>query len=390
MPLKVGEKAKRYTVTKIINEGAMANSYFVKDGSVTYFMKEYTDPRETDPIFQPFLENQNLMCDTLNSMGSVTEKFIDHFVENGNYFQVKEKLEGINLEKWLFENGDFEKRKIISLLLCGILKNLHSYKIIHQDLKPAQFMLVNDEIGRKTKLGYRLILSDFDWSIPNGNIIKIVGTIMYKSPECYNLQTPNEKSDIFTLGIIIFELLTGINPYNHGNEALDDEIKARVLSKKILKSPKELNSDITDELNNILIQTLEVKPENRPSLEELQNALFDRKDRFSQFKLVSSGKTMIVYNSREFGRKEVKDFYSDLADGDGNPLFKYCDDGTPMLYFQKNSTNNYFVYAQEGTKNYFVLNGERITSKKIQINKGDKLTLFGTSKSKAVADFEIS
>lgn len=389
MVLKAGDKVNRYTVTKFINEGSMANSYFVKDGSETYFMKEYTDPRETDPIFQSFLKNQNEMCDILNSMGSVTEKFIEHFVNNGNYFQVKEILEGINLEKWLFENGDFEKRKTVSLLLCGIVKNLHSYNIVHQDLKPAQFMLVNDDIGRKTKLGYRLILSDFDWSIPNGKLIKTVGTTMYKSPEHYNLQNPNEKSDVFTLGVIIFELLTGINPYNHGDEALDEQIKERVLNKRINKMPKELNSDISDELNNMLLRTLEVKPENRPSLEELQNVLLERKDRFAQFSLISSGKSMIVYSSKEFGRKEVKDFYSDLYDGDGNPIYKYCDDTKPMLYFEKNTSNNYFVYAREGTKNYFLLNAERITSKKIQLNKGDKLTLYSSSKSKAIADFEI-
>jgi serine/threonine protein kinase len=389
MPLKVGDKINKYTVTKTVNEGSMANSYFVKDGSFTYFMKEYTDPRESDPIFPSFFENQRILIEILNSMGSVTEKFIGHFVEGGNYYQVKDKLSGIDLEKWLGLNGDFDKRKTVSLLLCGIVKNLHSYKIVHQDLKPAQIMLVDDEIGKKTKLGYRLILSDFDWSIYNGNCLKQVGTIMYKSPECYNLQLPTEKSDIFTVGIIIFELLTGINPYNHGNEALDEEIKTRVLSNNVCKSPKELNPDITEELNNIILKALEVKPENRPTLEELQNALFDRKDRFSKFTLSSSVKNMIVYQSREFGRKEVKDFFADLTDSDGNPLYKYCDDTNPMLYFEKTSDNNYFVYAKEGTKNYFLLNAERITSKKIQLNKGDKLTLYGSSKSKAVADFEI-
>jgi len=388
MLLQNGNKVGKYIIIEFVNQGNMANSYFVKLGSEKYFLKEYSDPRESDPIFPRFFENQSLLIEKLNSMGSVTEKFIDHFVERGNYYQVKQKLSGVDLEKWLFENGDFEKRKTISLLLCGIVKNLHSYNIVHQDLKPAQVMLVNDDIGKRTKLGYRIILSDFDWSIPNGNMVKLVGTPMYKSPEYYNEQIPTEKSDIFTLGIIIIELLTGRNPYNFGDEPLDIEIRHRVLNKKIFKAPKELNSEISVELNNILLRTLEVNPYNRPTLDELQNALFDRKDKFSQFAIFNSGKSMIIYQSKEFGRKEIKDFFN-FNDSDGNMIHKYCDETKPMLYFEKRNDNTFYVYASEGTKNYFLLNGKRITTTKVQLNKGDKLSLYSSAKTKTISDFEI-
>jgi eukaryotic-like serine/threonine-protein kinase len=307
LPLIIGDKIGRYTITKLINEG-MANSYFVKANSSTYFLKEYSDPRVSDPLFAKFFDNQRILIELLNSMGSVSEKFIDHFVENGNYYQIKVKLPGINLNKWLLDNSDFNKRKMMSLLLCGVVKYLHSFKIVHQDLKPDQVMLVDDIIGKKTKLGYRIVLSDFDWSIPNRVSVKIVGTALYKSPEHYLGIQPIEKSDIFTVGIMIFELLTGQNPYYFGTAETEKVIKERVLNKKIFKSPIELNPEISNELNTLLLETLEVKPENRPSIEDLQLALSDRKDTFSQFMLKSAGKSIIIYQSKEFDRKTIKDF----------------------------------------------------------------------------------
>jgi hypothetical protein len=60
-----------------------------------------------------------------------------------------------------------------------------------------------------------------------------------------------------------------------------------------------------------------------------------------------------------------------------------------MLFFEKAPEKMFYVYASEGTKNYFLLNDERITTAKIQLNKGDKLVLFSSSKSRAITEFEV-
>jgi len=397
MSLKVGTVVKDYKVISVINSGGMADSYFVNKSSKQYFMKEYTDPRESDPLFINFFNNQSILIEKLNRMGSITEKFIDHFVDDGVYYQVKEKLKGIDLEKYLESGGEYKDRLDLSIIFCGILKNLHNNKIVHQDLKPAQIMLVDDEIGKKTKLGYRLILADFDWSIPEGKVVKIVGTLKYKSPEHYNNKPPIEKSDIFTAGIMIYEFLTGQNPYDF-DDYLDDKILSeRVLKKKIFAEAKKLNNEISDEINKIVLDCLEPKPANRPDLDEIQAALIGKEklksivtSSLQKIILKNKSNSYIIASNKEVDRVLLKSFFKDVTDDKGNPIYKYCDEDKPMLLFSKESDGGFYISAPLPTKNYFLLNNEKVESKKLKISKGDKLNLFSTNQSTIVASLEIN
>lgn len=396
MPLKIGDSVNDYKVTSIINFGGMANSYFANKSYSQYFLKEYTDPKESDPVFKKFYDNQSILIERLNKMGSIAEKFVDHFVDEGIYYQVKEKLEGIDLVEYLTTHNDYAERLQLSIVFCGILRNLHSNKIVHQDLKPAQVMLVDDEIGKKTKLGYRLILADFDWSIPDGKVVKNVGTISYKSPEHYNNKTPTEKSDIFTAGIMIYEFLTGQNPYDFDDFLDDNILSERVLKKKIFAEPQKLNTDINEEINNIILDCLEPNPSKRPDLEKIQDTLIGREklksivtSGLSKIVLKSGSSSYVISSNKEIDRALLKTFFKDITDDKGNPIYKYCDEEKPMLFFTQEDGGEFYVAGSEDTKNYFLLNDKRIKSEKLKINRGDTLKLYSTNESKIVGSLSI-
>ena len=395
MPLKIGDSVNGYKIKSMINSGSMANSFFVDSSSNQYFMKEYTDPRETHPLFRKFFDNQAILIERLNNMGSITEKFIEHFVEDGVYYQVKEKLKGIDLQKYL-ESREYSDRKQVSIVFCGILRNLHRNKIVHQDLKPPQIMLVDDEIGKKTKLGYRLILSDFDWSIPDGKVVQNVGTAYYMSPEHYNNTKPTEQSDIFTAGVMIYELLTGRNPYDFDDCADDKILKDRVLNKKIFSEPKKINKEIDDEVNSIIIKCLEPSPSKRPSLIEIQNTLIGKfgsvpvtDASLNKITLISGPTSYTIASNKEIDRSLLKTFFKDITDESGNPVYKYCEKDKFMLIFSKSSDGGFEISAPNTTKNYFMLNDQKIDSKRLKVKKGDKLNLFSVSQSKIIATFDI-
>jgi serine/threonine protein kinase len=399
---KIGDVINGYEISVEKNVGGFCNSYFVKNGAEEYFLKEYGEPKQTDPLFEGFFNNQEIIIKRLNEMGSITEKFVDRFIDNGCYYQVKELLRGISLREYLDTHGEYADRKQLSIILCGVLRSLHSKNIVHQDLKPEQVMLVDDELGRKTKLGYRIILSDFDWSIPDGNIVQAVGTPFYKSPEHYKNQVPNVKSDIFTLGIMIYELLTGRNPYNLDDEPSDEDLCKRVLSGKIYSEPRKINDEIDEEINKILLRCLEVNPEKRPTIEEIQGAIVGTAPAatssstkpagvsLSKFTLQSGSSKLIIYQDRDLDRMGMKIFFKDLMDKTGDPLYKYFDSDKPMLLFKKDGGGGFTVCSPNKTKNYFLLNDTRIEEEKLGIKMGDKLNLYSTSLSKIVGSFEIT
>ncbi len=416
--LKVGDKIGKYHVTKEINMGGFCNSYFVSDAEGSYFLKEYGDPRESDPLFKAFFDNQCIIIERLNKMASIAEKYVDHFIENGTYYQVKVKLTGMDLDTYLSTPREYEILKELCIIICGVIKNLHSQRIVHQDLKPAQIMLVNDEFGKKTKLGYRIVLSDFDWSIPDGKVVQIVGTMMYKSPEHYKNVKPLFESDNFTLGIMIYQLFTGRNPFDFDDIAGEDEIKKRVLKGKIFSPPKKINNEIPDEVNDLIIRCLYSDLHKRPTIDEIQSALLGITSKtdgtpsasvkspgtspaktaelkpkasssLAKFSIESAGHNMIIYSEKEIGRQDFKLFFSDITDKSGNPVHKYCDETQSMLKFTRDIEGNYCISAPNNTKNYFLLNSIRIGKENIKLKLGDKLELFSTSKSEVVGSFLI-
>lgn len=391
--VKVGDAVRSYQVTEEINVGLFCNAYFVTDGSDKFFMKEYSDPKPSDmKEFVPFYENQKVLVEKLNSMGSIAEKFVDHFVENNLYYQVKESLYGMSLEKYFEDPREYEDRRLLGVILCGVVKNMHQHGIVHQDLKPAQIMLVNDEIGKKTKLGYRIILSDFDWSIPDGRCAQIVGTPLYKSPEHYRNQTPLPQSDIYTVGVMLYEFLTGRNPFDFDDDASDGEYGKRVLARRINKEPKAWNAEISDEINRTILRCLDPDPKKRPPLDEVQTALVAAKagGKMSRVALVWGASRFIVYGDREFGRAEMKQFFRDMADSKGNLLYKYCDDSHAMLRFSCSAEGAIEVSAPEPSKNYFMLNDDKIGSGKLALKSGDKLLLYSTIQAAIVGTLDVT
>jgi len=382
-----GDSVKSYIISRVINRGAFCDSFFVRgtDGA-EYFMKEYNDPTEMSPEFRRFFSNQEIIMERLNKMGSITEKFITHFIFDKHYFQVKRKIKGVDLEEWLQENGDYARRLQLGVILTGVIRQLHDADIVHQDLKPAQVMLSDDELGAKTRLGFRVMLSDFDWSIPGGKLAKLVTSPGYSSPEHIQNVTPGKESDIFTLGLILCEILTGCNPYVDDTGMIPDDFSNRVMKKAMFHQPKHYNSEISDEINAMILSCLEPDKKKRPKAEQIQNILLGNRS-LSRFTLFNPGGSYIFYENRDFGRADFKKFFGSLTDDKGNSIHLYCDEDKPMLRFVLK--NGFFISAPGETKNYFMINGLRLGTSPVELHLNDRLELCSSAQSKPVALFEI-
>ena len=368
--INIGDTIRGYTVIELINPGGFCNSYKVSKGGKSFFMKEYTDPTELSRDFEAFIENQKVILGTLDRLGDTTENVIEHFIEDGHYYQIKELLSGCNMDDWMEANGDISDRFEAAIQLTKIVQLIHRAGIVHQDLKPGQVMVVSQS-------PLKLVLTDFDWSVPNGRVVRKVWTPWYG----YIDDKPSEKSDIFTLGIILCALLTGATPYQARHDNLfEAELWHRWVSGRSYDEPIDLNpDDITKKLNQVIVSCLSPNPSDRPSLDEILSVLENPKDNKRMVALVSGGKKLIIPVGATADRRDFKLCFPDTTDREGNPVYMYVSHEMIALKVAKDG-DELSICSPDALSNKFRLNGKELTATPVRINDGDTLELYSSKR----------
>ena len=243
--LKIGDAIRGYHVTKVFGPGAMAISYAAQAaGGTKIFLKQYKSPAPTVVWYSAFVDYQQELAARVRNgkAGQYAVRLVDAFEEvwGGRcYFQAYEFVEhGGDLQQMLDAEREAHRRTGVSplrdsavwarhvtwakVLMAGIA-GLHESKIVHADLKPPNVYLIRDpSIGS----GYQLKLIDMDFSVladhraPWHGYQGYVGSDNYRSPEHLTRgATPGLPSDIFTCGLMLYELLAGIHPYWREDQA---------------------------------------------------------------------------------------------------------------------------------------------------------------------------
>ena len=378
--ISVGDTIRGYKVLDLINPGGFCNAYKVSKGGKSFFLKEYTDPTELSKDFKAFIENQKVILGKLKSLGDTTETIVEHFVEDGHYYQVKELLNGCNLDDWMEENTEITDRFDAAIQLTKIIQLIHGAGIVHQDLKPGQVMVVSQS-------PLKLVLTDFDWSVPKGKVVRKVGTPWYG----YIDDKPSEKSDIFTLGIILCALLTGATPYQNKHDNLfEAELWPRWVSGRSYDEPIDLNpDDITQKLNQVIVSCLSPNPSDRPSLKEILTVLENPKDSKRMVVLVNGSKKLIIPAGATADRRDFKLCFPEVLDKEGNPIYLYISHDMTALKVVRDR-DELSICSPDKLSNKFILNGKQLTDKPVRINDGDTLELFSSKRGAAVARFSVT
>ncbi len=150
---------------------------------------------------------------------------------------------------------------------CSALEALHEAGIVHRDLKPENVLLTRGGQAKITDFGVARLKS----GRPLTEYGNILGAVDYVSPEYVLAGKVDERSDIYALGLIAYELITGKYPYSHGNNVVES------LSQRITKdplSPQELRKDCPAELSAFVMKAIERNPQKRfQSAQEMMAAL---------------------------------------------------------------------------------------------------------------------
>lgn len=300
--LKVGDTIRGYRVTKVFGPGMMAISYGAETPSgEKIFLKQYKSPSPAVVWYRQFVDYQHELANRIRNgkASHYAVRLAETFEERWGgptYFAAYEFVEnGRNLEHMLEEERETHQRTKVAptrnaavwtshvtwakVFMAGI-SALHEAKIVHADLKPANVYLIKDP---SLESGYQLKLIDTDFSVladrraPWHGHQGYVGTDNYRSPEHMTRgAVPILESDVFTCGLILYELLVGVHPYWRENQAE----YAQVVRAYDLKPPALLSTmpvpASNAKVSAILYRCLSPDPKSRPTAQAIKEALSGR------------------------------------------------------------------------------------------------------------------
>lgn len=184
---------------------------------------------------------------------------------------VMEYVDGINLKQYLKKKGALSWKEVLhfSTQIAKALSHAHSKGIIHMDIKPQNVILPKDGTVKIADFGIALLEESMD---NNEGAEEAIGSIHYISPEQARGETVDARTDIYSLGVVMYEMLTGRIPFD-GDSVAEVAVKHFTVTPD---APAFINPEIPPELEDITIRAMQPNPADRyPSAEEMLADLED-------------------------------------------------------------------------------------------------------------------
>ena len=180
----------------------------------------------------------------------------DYGEDSGTLYLVMEYLEGKSLEKLVEEQGMLPIETIIPMYdqVCSALDHAHQHSIVHRDIKPANIMILDNGLVKVTDFGIAKVMS-----MGMTQAGQVLGTPNYMSPEQVKGRQVDGRSDIFSLGIILYDLVTGEMPF--GGENITTVIYKIINENPI--PPRDLDATIHPGLSYVICKGLAKSPDER-------------------------------------------------------------------------------------------------------------------------------
>ena len=267
--LSKGQKINdRYEIIKTIGEGGMANVYLANDTILDrkVAIKVLRGDLSNDEKFIRRFQREALSVSNL-SHPNIVEVY-DVGEEDGQYYIVMEYIEGKTLKQLLKKRETLTLTEVIDIMLqlTDGLAHAHESYIIHRDIKPQNIMILDNGLVKITDFGIATALNATQLTQTNS----VMGSVHYLPPEQANGKSATVKSDIYSLGILMYELITGSVPFKGDNAV---EIALKHMKEKI-PSIRKQNPTIPQTVENIVIKATAKNPRNRyDSVKEMHEDL---------------------------------------------------------------------------------------------------------------------
>ena len=258
--IEKGQKINdRYEVIKSIGEGGMANVYLAYDTILDrrVAVKVLRGDLSNDEKFVRRFQREALSASSL-SHPNIVEMY-DVGEDNGIYYIVMEYIEGVTLKQLIKKRGALTLSEAIDIMLqiTDGISQAHDSYIIHRDLKPQNIMIKEDGTIKITDFGIAMALNSTQLTQTNS----VMGSVHYLPPEQASGKGSTIRSDIYSMGILFYEILTGSLPFK-GDNAVEIALKQM---RDEIPSVRKKNPAIPQSVENVIIKATAKNPKNRYS-----------------------------------------------------------------------------------------------------------------------------
>lgn len=305
---------KRYAVLSKIGAGGMADVYKGRDQMLNRYVAIKVLKRE-------YKEDANFVrkfrSEAQAAAGLIHPNIVNVYdvgEDRGLYYMVMELVEGITLKEYIERKGRLSHKETISIAIqmCSGIGAAHKAEIIHRDIKPQNIIISKDGKVKVTDFGIAKALSS------NTVSTNAMGSVHYTSPEQARGGFSDQRSDIYSIGITLYEMVTGKVPF-------DGETTVEVAMKHLqqeITPPSELVPEIPYSLECIILKCTQKSPERRYSsttelIQDLKHSLVDPDGDFVRIGSYAYGDTNTVIMTD----KDLDDADYDDDDGDDTESF---------------------------------------------------------------------
>ena len=295
----------RYQIIKTIGEGGMANVYLAYDTILdrNVAVKVLRGDLATDEKFVRRFQREALSASSL-SHPNIVEVY-DVGEDNGSYYIVMEYIEGKHLKQLLKKRGNLTLTEVVDVMLqvTDGMSAAHDSYIIHRDIKPQNIMILENGLIKITDFGIAMALNSTQLTQTNS----VMGSVHYLPPEQASGKGATIQSDVYSMGILMYELLTGTLPFR-GDNAVEIALKH---IKEPFPTVRDKVNNLPQSIENIIMRATAKNVKNRYAdakemHDDLKTALSDSR--------ASEPKFMFKYpeNESDSGKRKKENIEAEL------------------------------------------------------------------------------
>lgn len=237
---------QRYRIVKKIGTGGMADVYLALDTVLNreVALKILRGDLSHDPVALLRFQREANAASGLNHP-SIVEVY-DVGEDEGQHYIVMEMIRGTTLKQLVHRRGALDKYESVAIMqqLASALQHAHSAHVIHRDIKPQNILVKDDGTVKITDFGIALAGDAIQLTKSDS----VLGSVHYMAPECSRGEGASEQSDVYSLGVVFYELLTGDVPYR-GETPVEIAMKHM---REPFPSVKKFNPTLPNSIANII------------------------------------------------------------------------------------------------------------------------------------------